>query len=216
MLFNAPTLATIGLLITGIILSTPVLYKGFSRRGKGVVYEQDYSIQRAPQMATLANVVVIFLAFMAANNLIIPADMQPLLTLAHVLSPEVSQFISWLGVLIFMSGLVFMIGGWYSLGDMFTTDAEVLEGQTVRKNGLLSLVMHPAYSGIIQSCLGTSLAAVSLPAALIAVAVVGALWLRRAKYEEKILIESLGPEYKQYGEDMKWRRLVPRFIPIGV
>jgi protein-S-isoprenylcysteine O-methyltransferase Ste14 len=216
MLFNAQTLATIGLLITGIILSTPVLYKGFSRRGKGVVYEQDYSIQRAPQMATLANVVVIFFAFMAANNLIIPAEMQPLLTLATVMPPEVSQVVSWFGVLLFMSGLVFMIGGWYSLGDMFTTDAEVLEGQTVRKNGLLKYVMHPAYSGIIQSCLGTSLAAVSLPAALIAVALVAPLWLRRAKYEEKILIESLGPEYKQYGEEMKWRRLVPRFIPIGV
>lgn len=216
MLFNAPTLAVIGLLVTGIIVAAPVLYKGFSRRGKGVFYEQNYMIQRAPQMATLANVVVIVISFLAANNLLIPPGAQPLLTLATIMPGTIAAVISWLGVLIFMSGLVFMIGGWYSLGEMFSTDAEVLEGHKVRKNGLLKYVMHPAYSGIIQCCLGTSLAAVSLPAALIAVAVVAPLWLKRAKYEEQLLLESLGPDYRQYGEEMHWRRLVPRFIPIGV
>lgn len=216
MLFNAPTLATIGLLVTGIVVATPVLYRGFQRRGKGVFYEQNYMIQRAPQMATLANVVFIVLGFLAANNLVLPESFHPLLTLATIMPAGIAAALSWLGVLIFMSGLVFMIGGWYSLGECFSTDAEVLEGHKVRRNGLLSLVMHPAYSGIIQCCLGTSLAAVSLPAALIAVAVVAPLWLRRAKYEEKLLLESLGPDYKQYGEEMRWRRLVPRFIPIGV
>lgn len=216
MLFSAPTLAVMGLLVTGIAFSVPVLIKGFQRRGKGVFYENDYMIQRAPQMATLANVFVIVPAYAAANNMLIDGGLQPVLSLANVLPPTVSAVISWLGVLIFMSGLVFMIGGWYSLGECFSTDAEVLEGQTVRRNGLLSYVMHPAYSGIIQCCLGTSLAAVSLPAAFVTLAVVAPLWLRRAKYEEKLLIESLGPDYRAYAEEMKWRRLVPRFIPIGV
>jgi protein-S-isoprenylcysteine O-methyltransferase Ste14 len=216
MLFNPPTLAVIGLLITGIVIATPVLYQGFKRRGKGVFYEQNYMIQRAPQMATLACVVVIVLAFLAQNNIIVPEGLKPILTLAGTLPETATAVVSWLGVLVFMSGLVFMIGGWYSLGEYFSTDAEVLEDHKVRKTGLLGLVMHPAYSGIIQCCLGTALGAVSLPAALIAVAVVAPLWLRRAKYEEKLLLESIGPEYKQYGEEMRWRRLVPKFIPIGV
>src|SRR5258708_13925299 len=38
----------------------------------------------------------------------------------------------------------------YSLGECFSTDAEVLDGHTVRNTGLLKYVMHPAYSGIIQ------------------------------------------------------------------
>ncbi len=215
-MFNAPTLATMGLLITGIILAAPVLLKGFKRRGKGVFYEQNYMIQRAPQMATLANVVIIVSAFFAANNFLVPTELQPILTLAASLPESISSVVSWVGVAIFMSGLVFMIGGWYSLGEMFSTDAEVLEGHKVRKNGLLKYVMHPAYSGIIQCCLGTSLAAVSLAAALITLAVVAPLWLRRAKYEEQLLLESLGPDYREYGEEMHWRRLVPRFIPIGV
>ncbi len=215
-MFNAPTMAEIGLIVTGALLATPALYRGFKRRGKGVFYENDYLIQRAPQMATLVNVVVIVLAFLAYNNLLVDPSWQAFLTLGNVLPGGVAATISWFGILLLTSGLVFMVGGWYSLGECFSTDAEVLEGHKVRKNGLLKYVMHPAYSGIIQCCLGSSLAAVSPPAALIAVAVVASLWLRRAKYEEKLLLESLGPDYRKYAEELKWRRLVPPFIPIGV
>jgi protein-S-isoprenylcysteine O-methyltransferase Ste14 len=123
---------------------------------------------------------------------------------------------SWTGCVILLSGLVFMIGGWYSLGEMFSTDAEVMDNHAVRDTGLLSLVMHPAYSGIIQSLLGSSLAATSVLGALFTLCVVAPLWLRRAKYEEQLLIENLGQSYKDYAENMKWRRLVPRFFPIGV
>jgi protein-S-isoprenylcysteine O-methyltransferase Ste14 len=209
-------MAEIGLIVTGALLATPALYRGFKRRGKGVFYENDYLIQRAPQMATLVNVVVIVLAFLAYNNLLVDPSWQAFLTLGNVLPGGVAATISWFGILLLTSGLVFMVGGWYSLGECFSTDAEVLEGHKVRKNGLLKYVMHPAYSGIIQCCLGSSLAAVSPPAALIAVAVVASLWLRRAKYEEKLLLESLGPDYRKYAEELKWRRLVPPFIPIGV
>jgi protein-S-isoprenylcysteine O-methyltransferase Ste14 len=215
-MLNAPTLTLIGLLIVGCALSAPVLFRGFGRRGKGVFYEQNFLIQRAPQMATLANVVVIVAAFFAFNNLLLPEAFQPLVTLSGILPASIAYLVSWLGVLIFMSGLVFMIGGWYSLGDCFSTDAEVLDGHTVRRTGMLKYVMHPAYSGIIQCCLGASLTAVSLQAALVSLAVVAPLWLRRAKYEETLLLQTLGTDYEKYGQDLKWRRLVPAFFPIGV
>ncbi len=215
-MFNAQTLATIGLLIVGSIVAAPTLYQGFKRRGKGVFYEQNYMIQRAPQMATLACFIVIVPAVLASNNLLIQGALQPILTLANVLPKQISDIISWVGVAIFMSGLLFMIGGWYSLGECFSTDAEVLDGHKVRKTGMLKFVMHPAYSGIVQCQLGPALVGVSLPAALIAVAVVAPLWLNRAKYEEKLLLEALGPDYREYAEELKWRRLVPTFIPIGV
>lgn len=215
-MFNASTLAEVGLIVTGAIVATPALYKAFSRRGKGIFYENNYMIQRAPQMATLVCVVVISLAFFAWNNFLIDPSLQPLFTLGNVMPKAVASAVSWFGIVVLMSGLVFMIGGWYSLGDCFSTDAEVMEGQTVRRSGLLKFVMHPAYSGIIQSCLGSAIAAVSLPAVLICLAVVAPLWLRRAKYEEKLLLESLGPDYRKYAEDLKWRRLIPACIPIGV
>ena len=216
MLLTLPTICTAVLAAIGALASAPVLYRGFKRRGTGVVYEQNFVIQRAPQYSTLLTVVVIVLSFL--SNMGVVGG-----TLAMVFSPltflaqeSVYNIIAWLGVAEFVSGLFFMIGGWYSLGECFTTDAEVLDGHKVRKDGLLAFVMHPAYSGIIQGVLGASLAAVSPLAIFLTLFVVAPLWLNRAKYEEKLLLESLGAEYKEYGEEMKWRRLVPKFFPIGV
>lgn len=214
--FNWPTIATIILVAIGAILSAPVLYRGFCRRGTGVKYEKSFLIQRAPQLASIANIGWIGLAFFSFNNFGSTGGLAPYTTIASLLSEAPAQAISWLGVAVLISGLVFMIGGWYSLGECFSTDAEVLEKQTVRKTGLLKYVMHPAYSGIIQSLLGASLACLSLSSCLLTVLVVAPLWLRRAKYEEQLLLEAFGQSYKEYADELKWRRLVPRFIPIGV
>lgn len=199
----------------GALLSAPVLYKGFARRGTGVVYEKNFIIQRAPQYSTLLTVVVVALSFMARIGLI-TGTTGMVLSLKSVLPETVGTIISWCGIAILLSGMLFMIGGWYSLGEQFTTDAEVLDGHKVRKDGLLKFVMHPAYSGIIQCVLGSAVAALSPVAVSLVLFLVAPLWLNRAKYEEALLLESLGPEYKQYAEEMKWRRLVPKFFPIGV
>ena len=209
------TLATLVLVTIGIVAATPVLAKGFSRRGKGKIYEHNFRIQRAPQLASLLTVLVIVPAHLFFSG-VLKSDIAPLFTQASFLPEAVQITISWLGVAIFVSGLIFMIGGWYSLGESFSTDAEVLHGQTIRKDGLLGVVMHPAYSGIIQSLLGTSIACLSLPAILLTVFLVAPLWLNRAKYEEQLLMKTFGEQYAQYAEELKWRRLVPIFIPLGV
>lgn len=211
---NAPSIVTAIMVAIGAAISAPVLIKGFSRRGTGVKYEHDFIIQRAPQYSSLLTIAVIVTAFMSYMGFL--DGMTPYLSLTQGEPTGIAAVMSWVGVAVLLSGLIFMIGGWISLGECFTTDAEVLEGHTVRSDGLLRYVMHPAYSGIIQSLLGASLAATSIPCVLLTVCVVAPLWLNRAKYEEKILLESLGPSYREYAENMKWRRLVPTFIPIGV
>lgn len=217
-LFNLPSVVMLSILAIGVLFAAPVLFKGFSRRGKGVKYEQDFLIQRAPQLVSVLT--IFFIAgcvFMYNKILPAPAAAIPFLVLDSTKAPEGAALImSWLGIAILISGLIFMIGGWYSLGEFFSTDAEVMENHTVRDTGLLALVMHPAYSGIIQSLLGASLATTSIFCVLFTVFMVAPLWLRRAKYEEKMLIEALGEPYRAYAENMGWRRLVPRFIPIGV
>lgn len=215
MQFSLPTITTVVLVSIGAVIAAPVLYKAFARRGSGVLYEKNFIIQRAPQYSTLVNVILIAFAHFALNGMNVGFD-RAILTQALILPPPVGEIIQWTGVAILISGLIFMVGGWISLAECFSTDAEVLDGHKVRRNGLLGLVMHPAYSGIIQSVLGAGLASGSLVCAAFTVAIVAPLWLNRAKYEENILIQNLGPEYKQYAEDMKWRRLVPRFIPIGL
>lgn len=215
MAINTPSLVALSLLGVGALISAPVLIKGFTRRGTGVKYEQNFLIQRAPQLMSLVNIGIISVSFLTYMG-VLPPSLVPFFALVSGEPSGLVTVMSWVGCVILLSGLIFMIGGWYSLGEMFSTDAEVMDNHSVRDTGLLSLVMHPAYSGIIQSLLGSSLAATSVPGALFTLFVVAPLWLRRAKYEEKLLIENLGQSYKDYAENMKWRRLVPRFFPIGV
>lgn len=215
-LFNPSSTAALVLLGIGAIVAAPVLIKGFTRRGKGIKYEQNFLIQRAPQLMSLLTIALISVSFVAFNHIGGGGVLVPFFALSSGEVSGITLVISWLGVAVLLSGLIFMIGGWYSLGEFFSTDAEVMDNHTVRDTGLLAFVMHPAYSGIIQSLLGASLAATSPVAALFTIAVVAPLWLRRAKYEERLLIEALGQSYKDYAENMKWRRLVPRFFPIGV
>jgi protein-S-isoprenylcysteine O-methyltransferase Ste14 len=214
--FNAPSLAVIGLTCVGIVVSAPVLAKGFARRGKGVKYESNFVIQRAPQYTALLNIAIVVLSFLAYNGALQGPIWQPAFAVTSAAPEGALLIVTWIGFLIMFSGFIFMIGGWYSLGEALSTDAEILEGQKVRNNGLLAFVMHPIYSGIIQSLFGASLAATSILGVLFVSFVVAPLWLNRAKYEEKILIETFGQNYKDYAEQVGWRRLVPRFFPIGV
>lgn len=216
MILIAPALTTLLLVLVGIVFATPVLIQGFKRRGKGVKYEHNFLIQRAPQLASGLNVLLVISAFGAVFTSPPGTGVNGLLSLSTTLPEVFTALISWLGVGILLSGMVFMIGGWYSLGECFSTDAEVLDGQTVRKDGLLKFVMHPAYSGIIQCLLGSSLAAASPAAAVFTILVVAPLWLNRAKYEEQLLIATFGESYKTYAQELKWRRLVPPVFPIGV
>ncbi len=214
---NAPTLAT-GILITiGTIISIPILVKGFSRRGTGVKYERNFMIQRAPQVVSLFGAVVIFLAFLIFNHIVLlPKKWVYFLSLGTVLPHLLSLIISWVGVTLVFSGLVFMIGGWISLKESFSTDAELLGGHTLHQNGLLKYVMHPAYSGIVQLLTGASLVSVSPVCLLLSLLVVAPIWLRRAKYEEQLLIEHFGDGYLQYAKQLGWRRFIPAISPWGI
>lgn len=214
--FNLQTWIVVGLVSVGVCFSVPVLARGFSRRGKGVVYEANFRIQRAPQLVSLANIALVALSFFVYNNHVHAPLLVPVFALSAEAPTGLLSAISWLGVLILFSGLIFMIGGWYSLGEAFSTDAELLDGQKVRDTGLLAFVMHPAYSGIIQCLVGSSIASLSPLSLAWALFLVAPLWLARAKYEEQLLIKTFGDNYKAYAAKLKWRRLVPKFIPIGV
>jgi len=215
MTFNPPTVVSLILFGLGLAFGIPVLAKGFSRRGKGVVYQADFLLQRAPQLISVINIALVVLSYLVYNHTI-SLPMSKLFCLVGGQPSALETAVSWAGVAILLSGLIFMVGGWYSLGESFSTDAELLDGQKLRDSGLLKFVMHPAYSGIIQSLAGASVAALSPLCLTLTVLVIAPLWLRRAKYEEELLIKTFGDQYKDYAQKVKWRRLVPCFIPIGV
>jgi protein-S-isoprenylcysteine O-methyltransferase Ste14 len=190
-----------------LVASLPIAVQGLRRRGTGDRYESRFSVQRAPQIAVLLNVVLIVAAFES------PRERMGNL-FAYVPAGE-SGLLVWFGVALYLSGLIFVVGGWYSLGENFSTDAELLPDQSVTNRGLYRFVLHPVYSGVGQALFGAGLASASLMALVFTVLLVAPLGYRRARYEETLLIERFGEQYRRYAESVGWRRLVPKFVPFG-
>ena len=91
----------------------------------------------------------------------------------------------------------------------------MLADHSVATRGLYQWVLHPVYSGIGQACFGAGLASLSIPSLLVTALLVVPLWYRRARYEERLLIEQFGEQYLRHAESVHWRRIVPKFVPVG-
>ncbi len=190
--------------VLALLGAIPIGVQGLRRRGTSATYESRFWIQRAPQLAVLLNAL-----------LILGASPERLLNLFAHLPSAVSSLVGWCGVVLYVSGLTFLLGGWYSLGANFSTDAELLRGQTLTSRGFYRVVLHPAYSGVAQALLGAGLASGSLIAVAFTALVAVPLGYRRARYEEALLVKRFGEQYKRYATSIGWRRLVPRFVPFG-
>jgi len=193
--------------ILALVASFPIAVQGIKRRGTGDNYESLFWVQRAPQIAVLLNLVAIIAAFELPREGM--ANM-------HAYLPSwASALAAWFGVALYLSGLIFVVGGWYSLGENFSTDAELLAGQSVTEGGLYRFVLHPVYSGAGQALFGAGLVSGALVAIAITALLVLPLGYRRARYEESLLVGRFGEQYTRYAESIGWRRLVPKFIPFG-
>ncbi len=193
--------------LLALVTSLPIIVRGIRRRGTGEMHESLFWIQRAPQIAVVLNAFLIVAAFELPQERMVNVFAQ--------LSPEASGLIAWLGVAVYLSGIGFVVGGWYSLGTNFSTDAELLADQSVTNRGLYRVVLHPVYSGVCQSLLGAGLASGSLISVIFTALLVAPLGYRRARYEETLLVSQFGEEYHRYAESVAWRRLIPKFIPFG-
>lgn len=193
--------------LLAVLASLPIAVRGLRRRGTGERYESLFWVQRAPQVAVLLNAVLVVVAFE------IPRP--GLVNLYTHLPSRASGLLAWSGVALYLSGLIFVVGGWYSLGTNFSPDAELLADQSVTTRGLYRLVLHPVYSGVAQALFGAGLASGSLPALAVSALAVVPLGYRRARYEERLLLERFGEQYRRYAESVGWRRVVPRPLPFG-
>jgi protein-S-isoprenylcysteine O-methyltransferase Ste14 len=203
--------------------------RGFLRRGRGPRHEHNFWLQRAPQLAAGLNLFLVACAFEAIEFVLgtgEPAfakaafaaarDYLPVLSLALVLPPLPAGIVAWVGVVLSAAGLALLVWGWIALGASFSPDAEIVKGQQLRQSGPYRFVLHPVYAGLVIFLTGSAVATLSPLSALITAGVVAPLFLRRAKYEEQLLIDEFGEAYIAYAERLHWRRLVPAFIPFGI
>ncbi len=193
--------------VLALLGAIPIGVQGLRRRGTSATYESRFWIQRAPQLAVLLNALLIERAFELSP--------ESLLNLFAHLPSAVSSLVAWCGVVLYVSGLTFLLGGWYSLGANFSTDAELLRGQTLTSRGFYRVVLHPAYSGVAQALLGAGLASGSLIAVICTAVLACPLGLRRARYEEALLVKRFCEQYESYATSIGWRRIIPRFVPFG-
>lgn len=227
-LFGAPR-AWLWVTLGGTALAVPALLRGFVRRGRGRRHEQRFWIQRAPQLAAGLNLFLVSCAFEAIEFVLgsgepafAPATFRaareflPALSFALVVPALPAGIIAWCGVALAASGMALLVSGWIALGSSFSPDAEIVAGQQLRQSGPYRFVLHPVYGGLVIFLLGSAVTALSPLCALVTVAVVAPLFLKRARYEESLLIREFGEAYLELARRLRWRRLVPAFIPFGV
>ncbi len=200
------------ILCISTIIALPVFIRGLARHGTGKIYEPNFVIQRLPQLVAVITILVLFVAYLKYDELLFfPKSIAWLLSLNDIIKPQYANIVSFLGLIILIHGLTFMIGGWYSLGNNFSTDSEILPDQKISTAGVLGIVMHPVYSGIIQSLLGASLIALSPIGVILTLYPGTSLWINRAKYEENLLVKEFGDDYLNYAKSLNWHRIIPNY-----
>lgn len=64
------------------------------------------------------------------------------------------------------------------------------------------MVRHPIYSGLLLAFVGTVLASREIRG-LIALVLLSAALLMKARMEERFMVEQFGAEYREYSQDVK-------------
>ena len=92
-------------------------------------------------------------------------------------------------------GVLLWMAAMWSLGSSLA----VLPGtDKLVTKGLYRIFRHPVYIGIVLTLTGLFVACGSVPSLVYVLVVVIPLNIFRAKAEEKVLLEQLGPAYQQY------------------
>jgi protein-S-isoprenylcysteine O-methyltransferase Ste14 len=94
-----------------------------------------------------------------------------------------------------------------TLGEYFTVDVAIQEGQETIDKGVYKLIRHPSYAGFLLSFLGLGLLIGNWLSIVITFLPPLLMFIRRMNIEEELLCEQLGDEYRDYMERTK--RLIP-------
>jgi protein-S-isoprenylcysteine O-methyltransferase Ste14 len=108
-----------------------------------------------------------------------------------------------LGLGLLISGSLLRRYCWRALGQFFTGNVRVQQGQTIVQNGPYRLVRHPSYTGGTMMHVGCGFALVNWMAVLVLFATTAIGYLYRVRVEEKALVSGLGEAYREYMQRTK-------------
>jgi protein-S-isoprenylcysteine O-methyltransferase len=175
--------------LTSIALAGFWLIELFLRRGASA---RSWRASTADRGSTVA--IVLVYVFVAAA-LVVP-----------VRGPRLPAWAQWLGALLAITGVGVRVVAFRTLGSSYSRTLRVTEEQALVTHGIYRLVRHPGYSSAILIWCGAAAAAGSVLAFVVVVVVLVAVYAYRIAAEERMLVESFGPEYRQY-QARSWRLL---------
>lgn len=110
------------------------------------------------------------------------------------------------GLVILIGSTAFTLWARWTLGKMWSAVPTLREHHELHTDGPYRFTRHPIYTGILGMLLGSALIA-GFGGAIVALVVFGGVFLVRIPREEKLMLETFGPQYVRY------QREVPRLVP---
>jgi protein-S-isoprenylcysteine O-methyltransferase Ste14 len=119
--------------------------------------------------------------------------------------PE-SDAIGWAGFGLTAAGCAFAVWARARLGTNWSGTVARKEGHELIRDGPYAIARHPIYAGGLLGLLGTALV-VGEVRGLLALALAFVGWFRKARAEERFMVEAFGGEYMTYRREVK--QLIP-------
>jgi protein-S-isoprenylcysteine O-methyltransferase Ste14 len=117
------------------------------------------------------------------------------------------DWLTWLGVFIMVSGVVFRRYAIAVLGKFFTAIVQIHKDHQLIKVGPYRYIRHPSYLGILILALGNGIALANWISLLLCIALPAIGIVQRIKVEENELYYHFGEQYQDY------RKITWRIIP---
>ncbi|MBC7582476.1 isoprenylcysteine carboxylmethyltransferase family protein [Tardiphaga sp. vice352] len=108
---------------------------------------------------------------------------------------------------------VFLLSLWLfrrsheDLGRQWSASLEIREGHQIVRNGVYSRIRHPMYTSFWLWALAQALLLPNTMAAMSGLVAIGILFFTRIDFEERMLIEAFGEDYRTYMRETK--RIIP-------
>jgi protein-S-isoprenylcysteine O-methyltransferase Ste14 len=117
-------------------------------------------------------------------------------------SIEPSEQLTWLGLALGVGGVAFSVWAIVAIGRHYDLELEVHADHEVVRTGPYRLVRHPIYTGLLAHLIGACVATGNLLLVAGTLFVVLPIFYIRARTEEQLLREQLGPAYEAYAREV--------------
>ena len=117
------------------------------------------------------------------------------------------RMFAFVGVLLFVAGLLLRWWAIVTLGRFFTVDVTIEKDHELVERGPFRVVRHPSYTGVLLAFVGFALSLRNWAAMLVMLLPIFAAFIHRMNVEEDALSRALGSRYADYMRRTK--RLMP-------